>query len=107
MEVSLSLCNAVASPDDDDKSDDDNLPRSFIFESERESFLIIAKTPAERNEWLDAINKAIDFRRNESRRSRNGSFMVMAPMWKLNDASNICDICSKKFGVRAKRKHCR
>jgi hypothetical protein len=106
VEISLTMCNAVATPADDD--DDENQSTSFIFESERESFLIIAKTVTEKDEWLNAITSAIKERRRVSNRSRgSGSFMVMAPVWKLNDASNICDICSKQFGVRVRRHHCR
>ena len=70
VEVPLTHCNAVATRDDDEDDDKDqpssSLSLSFIFESERESFLIIAKTPEERWEWLSAITTAIDQRLNEA-----------------------------------------
>jgi hypothetical protein len=97
-------CNVVSNPDDDD---DENTSKSFIFESEMESFLVIANTVDEKNDCVSAIVEAIDTRRGVSRRSRTGSFVLMAPVWKLDDASNICDLCSKQFGVRFRRHHCR
>lgn len=105
-DIPLTACNVV--PTKDDNGNDDDESSSFIFESERESFLIIANTVDEKSEWMSAITTAIDMTRLRSTRSRSGSITQhMAPVWKLNDASNICDICSRQFGVRARRHHCR
>jgi len=106
LEIPLMECNVVSTADDEEDESNTTLS-SFIIESERESFLVIAKSVQERNEWLDAIMKAIDARRGVSRRLKSGSFLLMAPVWKLDDASNICDLCSRQFGVLNRRHHCR
>ena len=102
-EVSLSACNAVSSTEDDD---DDNESNSFVLETELESFLITTRSSKEKLEWLNDICQAIEERRHVSSRRYDGT-VVMAPVWKLNDASNVCDICSKRFGLRSRRHHCR
>lgn len=108
VEVPLVACNVMSvTPDEDDDSVDDSIEKSFIFESEIESFLIIANTVQEKEQWVEGIQNTIAMRRRVSTRSRSSSFVLMAPVWKLDDASNTCDICSKQFGVRLRRRHCR
>jgi FYVE, RhoGEF and PH domain containing 5/6 len=72
----------------------------------------------ERNEWLDALNSAI-----EDYRSRKATFLSVdqinghrreaatigdsAPVWVPDQRVTMCQMCSLEFGLVNRRHHCR
>ncbi|XP_022299385.2 uncharacterized protein LOC111108108 isoform X1 [Crassostrea virginica] len=100
----------------------DDLKTEFNIISIQRSFMVIAKSEAERNSWVDMLQKAIDdqtHRRNTFENGKTGgqSFYDIydvnyelgskAPIWIPDTRVTMCMICTSEFSVTWRRHHCR
>ena len=91
----------------------------FSITSSVRSCTLRARDLKERNEWLEALNSAI-----EEFRSRKATFLAMdqlsglaeeeehcvgdsAPVWIPDQRVTMCQACSSEFGLVVRRHHCR
>nr|XP_022299386.1 activating transcription factor 7-interacting protein 1-like isoform X2 [Crassostrea virginica] len=100
----------------------DDLKTEFNIISIQRSFMVIAKSEAERNSWVDMLQEAIDdqtHRRNTFENGKTGgqSFYDIydvnyelgskAPIWIPDTRVTMCMICTSEFSVTWRRHHCR
>lgn len=85
------------------------------------SFTLAARSLEERQEWVDALNKAIE--ENASKRSTFTTAMLQkdkeermdntfvlgkkAPVWIPDSRVTMCQLCTREFTVTFRRHHCR
>ena len=73
---------------------------AFSILGKEKSFTLCAKDPAEKEEWIAAIEKAF---KNLGASSENGQ----APVWVPDKDSDSCMLCGMKFTHFNRRHHCR
>jgi len=90
----------------------------FSITSNVRSVTLRAKTVAERNEWLEAINTAIE-EYSQKKASfvstaqldpvtrLSGSLGDSAPVWIPDERVTMCQTCSTEFSIVTRRHHCR
>lgn len=77
---------------------------TFRLMSKQKSFMLRAKSAAERDSWVEDITKAATkLQMKESGHACSES--EMAPIWR-SDSSN-CQLCNAAFGFLTRRHHCR
>ena len=89
----------------------------FILKNYCNSCSIFCRSVQERNDWLDALNSAI-----EDYRSRKATFVTLealssphrhyklgdaAPVWVPDTRVTMCGSCSAEFSLVLRRHHCR
>eukprot|EP00466_Bigelowiella_natans_P003288 jgi/Bigna1/80538/fgenesh1_pg.72_\ len=84
----------------------------FQIVSAAKSFVVMAKDPSEKIEWMKAINVQIEALKETivgRRGSRLGSQFQggPAPVWESDHSSTECNICSRRFTMLRRRHHCR
>ncbi|XP_023224340.1 titin-like isoform X3 [Centruroides sculpturatus] len=93
----------------------------FSIISVTRSFTLAARSLEERQEWVDALNKAIE--ENASKRSTFTTAMLQkdkgeksdnafvlgkqAPVWIPDARVTMCQLCTREFTVTFRRHHCR
>ncbi|XP_029642296.1 FYVE, RhoGEF and PH domain-containing protein 6 isoform X1 [Octopus sinensis] len=96
----------------------DDFKNEFNIISIQRSFTVCANTSAERDEWIDAISKAIEdntLKRNSFEVNRTQvpslekGFVLgsKAPLWVPDARVTMCMLCTCEFTVTWRRHHCR
>ncbi|EDR27611.1 Rho/RAC guanine nucleotide exchange factor, putative [Entamoeba dispar SAW760] len=84
-----------------------NVPNSFQILAKK-SFSVIAKDEIDRDEWMKAINDAIQLEKSKLKtlkRDKKVEDEYIAPIW-VQDTQN-CQVCSAKFTTLFRKHHCR
>ncbi|KAL7722684.1 Rho/RAC guanine nucleotide exchange factor [Entamoeba marina] len=86
----------------------DSPSRKFAFQiqSGNRSFVVFAKSQNEKDEWLDALNKAID-KQNETITAKRTRNTVVRPVFKPDSEALNCELCHIDFTFVRRRHHCR
>jgi len=79
----------------------ENIDKAFQIESNTKSFIVWAMHPAEKMEWVEDINNAIE----KVRKDDSGA--SVAPVWHSNQSSKKCEVCNSAFTLLRRRHHCR
>lgn len=87
----------------------------FCVISEKRSISIAAKSIAEKEEWISALQKAIDdyaarrstFLKTEEKLKTTCLLGFEAPIWVPDDRVTICQLCEAEFTIAFRRHHCR
>ncbi|XP_048739942.2 FYVE, RhoGEF and PH domain-containing protein 6-like isoform X3 [Ostrea edulis] len=100
----------------------DDLKTEFNIISIQRSFMVVSKSQADRDSWVDKLQRAIDdqaHRRNTFENGKTGgqSFYDIydvnyelgskAPIWIPDTRVTMCMICTSEFSVTWRRHHCR
>eukprot|EP01125_Pyxidicula_operculata_P004525 TRINITY_DN170_c0_g2_i2.p1 TRINITY_DN170_c0_g2~~TRINITY_DN170_c0_g2_i2.p1 ORF type:complete len:419 (-),score=85.91 TRINITY_DN170_c0_g2_i2:115-1371(-) len=96
------------------------LTNAFEVLSGSKSFIVIAESPKDKEEWIKGLNKVIDeanqivkTRTNNDLSQSNGgltsssSNITAAPIWVPDSEAKSCICCSTKFTFTNRRHHCR
>lgn len=96
-------------------NEEKKFPHSFTVVSITKSFILCAKSEAERKDWVDTLQKTI-----EDYISRQKTFMNVklpetdsfklgkeAPVWIQDQKVTMCQICTSEFTALFRRHHCR
>ena len=71
-------------------------------QSEKESFILSASTPASKQAWLDILRETID------KCPKSGQTPTFsAPVWMQDSESRVCLACNRNFDTFHRRHHCR
>ncbi|BFU25671.1 Rho guanine nucleotide exchange factor, putative [Entamoeba histolytica HM-1:IMSS-B] len=84
-----------------------NVPNSFQILAKK-SFSVIAKDETDRDEWMKAINDAIQLEKSKLKtlkRDKKAEDEYIAPVW-VQDTQN-CQVCGAKFTTLFRKHHCR
>ncbi|XP_061698543.1 FYVE, RhoGEF and PH domain-containing protein 6-like isoform X2 [Syngnathoides biaculeatus] len=92
----------------------------FTIESVERSFILSASSPAERDEWLEALSAAVgDYTKKKISFISGKSFQELqlsgddaplgskAPIWIPDPRATMCMICTCEFTLTWRRHHCR
>jgi FYVE/RhoGEF/PH domain-containing protein 5/6 len=94
---------------------------AFQLSSSSSSFVVVAKSTAERDEWMESIKEASSVenfyqKKNESTSKsllktvdipENLRLSYSAPVWVPDTEVQTCALCDNEFGVLRRRHHCR
>jgi hypothetical protein len=70
--------------------------------SSAKSFVVVAESDVEKNEWMFAIRKVMD-----QNQLNFDSTSGAAPVWVKDTAADECALCQCAFGLLTRRHHCR
>jgi hypothetical protein len=95
-----------------DLADDEsrNLFNAFQISTESKSYVVLATTPEEKADWMNAIANAIqqlDQATTTLKTRPRESVSILAPVWVPDSECKSCTICGVKFTVTNRRHHCR
>lgn len=90
----------------------------FSIITRRRSFLLSASSPTEREEWISALNQAIEdninrkssfhvLRKEGSESSSSSELGREAPVWIPDQRVTMCQLCTSGFTFTHRRHHCR
>ena len=100
----------------------DDASKAFQFQSPAKSFVCVCATEEEKNEWVEALQRAIDTLNHNVVNVGAGSGHVIrsnvqmteemraaaaAPVWTTDKESKHCALCSSAFTMLKRRHHCR
>jgi len=83
---------------------------AFQITSESKSFIVLADTPEQKQEWVQLIEKTqeADKIRTETLLRNNEEVVnTAAPVWVPDNEAKTCCLCSTKFTFTNRRHHCR
>ena len=86
------------------KHSDPSLPHSIEILSTEKSFIVLAPSAQQMNEWVTKINTA-----RMTLKERGGVLeeISVAPVWKPDSSNDDCRVCHESFGIFKRRHHCR
>lgn len=106
---SIDITKLLATPasDDDSEALDDSVDCGFVLRSKRKTFYLVAASTAERDAWVAAI----DVTRVAAQLQPDGTGLVTedqtCPLYASKTEAAACTLCSRSFGLMARRHHCR
>eukprot|EP00300_Choanocystis_sp_HF-7_P016579 c19451_g1_i2.p1 GENE.c19451_g1_i2~~c19451_g1_i2.p1 ORF type:complete len:886 (+),score=158.27 c19451_g1_i2:32-2689(+) len=80
-------------------------PTSFQVLHPHKSFEVIADSPKQRNEWVNAIQNARDHNAPEFRTIDDSAYF--APVWVADKCAPVCSLCQVGWTLTRRRHHCR
>jgi len=79
----------------------------MIINSSEKSFILIAATPEEREEWISAFRICIEEIKQKIEKDGAGELKSAAPVWIPDTNTERCPNCNNVFNLMRRRHHCR
>lgn len=80
---------------------------AFQVFSDRKAFVVLAGSPAERQQWVQDCQKAIAEAKAKAGIQDEAEKSAFAAVWTPDHAEKRCSICSRNFSLMYRRHHCR
>jgi hypothetical protein len=94
---------------------------AFQLSSSSSSFVVVGKSTAERDEWMESIKEASSVENFYQKKKESTSKSLLkaveipenlrlsysAPVWVPDTEVQTCALCDNEFGVLKRRHHCR
>ena len=81
---------------------------AFQIMNKDKSFVVIASTKEEKEDWMEDIKIAIDSILGESGAAFNAEDVAAAAVWQQDHHAHVCGCCDKEFNfILRRRHHCR
>lgn len=100
----LGINNSFYIQDLEDLKDEKN---RIQINTAHKSFIVMAKTPESKQEWLKHLKLSIQEKRRTRQSGEDNGTAIQAPVWKSDYTSTQCNICSSTFTMFKRRHHCR
>ncbi|XP_029822868.3 LOW QUALITY PROTEIN: uncharacterized protein LOC115308876 [Ixodes scapularis] len=111
LELPLSGMKVAVPPQQDYQNE-------FSVITSKRSFILCASSPKEREEWITALNEAIEdnihrkssfhvLRKEGSQSSSSSELGHVAPLWIPDQRVTMCQLCTSGFSFTHRRHHCR
>jgi len=81
--------------------DSESLQNAFLILNPDCSYKVFASTPLEKQDWMEAIQKAISSVGGNKADIKNAAIFIM------DNETDVCMTCQIKFSVTRRRHHCR